>query len=407
MPAAPAHDMNRIADSLRRKTYRRRVAFTRWPLATTLVSDGALAAIVGGVILVAGPGDTVQGVPSASITVAYLLAAGATLAVALRRVLPRTALVVTATALAAYLTAGFVFGPVGVPLLIMTYTVAAQLPLVRALVATTAALAILVAPVLVAADWSRWPRPVDLATDLAIRAVPLILACGLGTAARLVREAGDRARGEQTRIQAYEERLRIAQDVHDIIGHGLAAISMQAGVALHLFDRRPDEARTVLELIRTTSRESLDELRGTLAVLRRIDDADDRRPRPGMDGLDALVGRIEGSGLPVDLVRDGDPRRLPDSVDLVAYRIVQESLTNVLRHAGPATVLVRVSYRTDELTIRVADTGRGTPPRGAGGQGIAGMRTRARGLGGSLEAGPGPAGGFVVTATLPLREASR
>jgi signal transduction histidine kinase len=182
----------------------------------------------------------------------------------------------------------------------------------------------------------------------------------------------------------------------------LAAISQQAGVALHVLDRSPQRARELLEAIKASSQDALEELRVTLAVFRSADQP--RGPAPGLDRLDVLVGRINEAGVPVELVRVGRPRAVSASVELAAYRIVQESLTNVVRHAGPGTAAVRLEYAADELRIEVTDTGRGAGAERsfAEGQGVTGMRTRADAVGGTLEAGPRPGGGFSVRARLPV-----
>ncbi len=224
----------------------------------------------------------------------------------------------------------------------------------------------------------------------------------IGTAVRVARRSAARSRAELIREQTYQERLRTAQDVHDTVGHGLAAISMQAGVALHVMDRSPARTREILETIRQSSQEALDELRATLATFRSPDDADtDRSPLTGLDRLDALVHRISGKGIHVDVIRTGEPTRLLASVDQAAFRIVQESLTNVLRHANAAVATVEVHYEPAELTLSITDNGRGPNGSVVTGQGLAGMRARAGAVGGSLHTGPGPDGGFVVRAVLP------
>jgi signal transduction histidine kinase len=219
------------------------------------------------------------------------------------------------------------------------------------------------------------------------------------------RDATADVRGAQSRRAVSEERLLLAQDVHDGVGHGLAVIAMQAGVALRMLDRDPARVRQALEAIRAVSREALDGVRAELAALREPEPpGPPLRPATGLADLPALVARIRSSGLPLaveidDTVTGLDP---PDEVDRSAYRIVQESLTNVLRHGGPgATARVRVEVDDGALRLEVTDTGRGAAP-GAGGQGVSGMRARAKALGGSLEAEPLPDGGFAVRAWLPV-----
>ncbi len=212
-----------------------------------------------------------------------------------------------------------------------------------------------------------------------------------------------RAREEQSRRRASEERLRIARELHDVLAHNISLINVQAGVALHLLDEQPEQGREALLAIKQESKEALQELRSVLGVLRQVDEDAPRSPAPSLVRLDELTTRAAAAGMSVRTEVDGDPRPLPTGVDLAAYRIVQEALTNVTRHAGPATALVRVVYGADDLTVEVDDDG-GTPATAppSGGNGIPGMRERAVALGGDLEAGPRPDGGFRVRARLPL-----
>jgi signal transduction histidine kinase len=205
------------------------------------------------------------------------------------------------------------------------------------------------------------------------------------------------------------ERLRIAREVHDVVGHSLAVINLQAGVALHVVGRRPEQAEVALAAIKRSSKDALEELRGTLAVFRQPEpgSADGtRRPAPGLGQLEALSAAMAEGGLPVEVAVTGQRVGLPVAVDLAAYRIVQESLTNVVRHAGPATATatVRVCYQPDALVVEIADTGRTRVSAGSRpvGHGIAGMRERAAAVGGTLQAGPSAEGGFRVQARLPL-----
>jgi signal transduction histidine kinase len=180
---------------------------------------------------------------------------------------------------------------------------------------------------------------------------------------------------------------------------------MQAEIALHLLARKPEQAEAALTAISRTSKEALDELRVTLTVVRRDEAADDRAPAPGLAQLPQLRDRLAGAGVPVTVEVTGEPRALPVAVDLAAYRVVQESLTNVLRHAGPATATVRLRHTRTGVAIEVTDTGRGPAPGPGVGYGLAGMRERVTALGGTFTAGPAPGGGFRVSATLPVEEA--
>ncbi len=214
------------------------------------------------------------------------------------------------------------------------------------------------------------------------------------------RSEQQRSRAEQQRRQASEERLRIAQELHDVLGHHLSLINVQAGVGLHLMDERPEQARAALAAIKQASAEALREVRSVLGVLRSEDERAPRAPAPSLTNLDALV---EGTTTRVSIT--GTPRELPPELDRAAYRIAQEALTNVRRHAGTgATATVTIGYEPRALTVRVDDDGTGPAGDLDSGSGLAGMRARASALGGTLTAGPGPAGGFRVEARMPLRE---
>ncbi|MDO3705691.1 sensor histidine kinase [Micromonospora sp. C28SCA-DRY-2] len=209
--------------------------------------------------------------------------------------------------------------------------------------------------------------------------------------------AAEQRTAEEARRRATEERLRIARDLHDVLGHHLSLINVQASAALH----RPDPARSAqaLTAIKQASKETLRELRTALGILRQDGEAP-TRPAPGLHRLDELVTTAGRSGLAVRTELT-EPRPLPPEVDLAAYRILQEALTNVTRHAGATTAVIRVRPDHDDLLVEVDDDGTGTP--GPPGNGILGMSERARALGGSLTTGPGPHGGFQVRARLPLR----
>jgi signal transduction histidine kinase len=214
------------------------------------------------------------------------------------------------------------------------------------------------------------------------------------------------------RRRAGEERLRIARELHDVLAHNISLINVQAGVALHLMEEQPEQARTALTAIKAASKDALGELRSVLDVLRHVDEGAPRAPTAGLADLDRLVSGATAAGIDVRVVTSGTPRPLPPSVDLAAFRIVQEALTNVTRHAGQATATVSLTYGEEGLTVSVEDDGRGVNGAGAGtgperprerggGNGIRGMKERASALGGDVEAGPRPGGGFRVTASLP------
>ena len=231
----------------------------------------------------------------------------------------------------------------------------------------------------------------------------VLAAVGEGLRIRRARnEEAARSREEEARRRAGEERLRIARELHDVLAHNISLINVQAGVALHLMDEQPDQARTALTAIKSASKDALGELRSVLDVLRQVDEGAPRSPTAGLDDLDRLVSGATAAGIDVRVETSGTPRPLPPSVDLAAFRIVQEALTNVTRHAGQATATVSLTYDDSGLTVQVEDDGRGMAGNGSGsGNGIRGMKERAAALGGALEAGPKPGGGFRVTASLP------
>jgi signal transduction histidine kinase len=219
-------------------------------------------------------------------------------------------------------------------------------------------------------------------------------------------ETAERTRDEEARRRVGEERLRIARDVHDVVAHAMVAINVQAGVGAHLLDRDPEQARRTLEDIEKASSEALNDLRSTLGMLRADAAGDDGapvRPAQGLGELDELGESLRTAGIEVDLDVDPATATLPASVTSTGYRIVQEALTNVVRHAGGSHARVRVSRGDDALVIEVDDDGgeaASGAPSGAG-QGVRGMRERALAAGGTLEAGPRDGGGWRVVATLP------
>jgi signal transduction histidine kinase len=218
----------------------------------------------------------------------------------------------------------------------------------------------------------------------------------------------ERTRDETARRRAVEERLRIARELHDSLTHSISVIKVQAGVAVHLARKRGEEVPAALLAIQEASSDASRELRATLSVLREHDVS------VGLAQLPGLVSRATAAGLPVTVTITGTECPLPAEVDRAAYRIVQEALTNVTRHAGQATACVQISYRPAGLTVRVDDDGAAGQARPPGdeaeppapGLGITGMRERATALGGRLQAGPRPGGGFRVLADLPLQAPS-
>jgi signal transduction histidine kinase len=238
----------------------------------------------------------------------------------------------------------------------------------------------------------------------------VFLVCLL-SAAELIRVRSQRAaalqsgREEELRRRASEERMRMARDLHDVVAHNISVINVQANTALHLMDRQPERARSALTIINDVSRNALVELRSALGVLRDADERAPRSPSPGLSRLGDLADSATAAGLAVHIEEAERPAPLPADVDLAAYRIIQEALTNSARHSGGTKATVRVSYGDGALVVEVDDDGIPRPPGpGSGpGHGIAGMTERAKALGGTLQAGPQPEGGFGVRAWLPVR----
>jgi signal transduction histidine kinase len=218
-------------------------------------------------------------------------------------------------------------------------------------------------------------------------------------------ELAELTKEEEARHRVSEERLRIAREMHDVLAHSLASINVQAGVTLHVLHKHPAQAEEALRSIKAASAEALRELRTTLGTLRE----GDRNPCR-LSEIDALTEPARRAGLNVAVRTDGNPYTLPPEVDLAGYRILQESVTNAIRYAGPANLTIAIDYGPDRLLIAVEDDGRGprTDPDSHGtGNGISGMRERAQALGGTLEAGPGPMGGFLVKAAIPINGAAQ
>ncbi|MFF9851724.1 sensor histidine kinase [Streptomyces litmocidini] len=343
-----------------------------------------------------------------------LLAIGLSLAVnlplAVRGRAPWVAFVVSHGAFVAYTAAGFqpsanLWAP-----LLLCYTVIRNGPVRRAAWAAAATAATWTASGLAA------PVSVELAVGQSVIGVGVVWSWAISNSrlaerniqlaeltAQLRREQELRARHAIT-----EERLRIARELHDVVAHHLSALAVQAGLADFVFASDPAAARKAVVSIGASSREALEEMRGLLGVLRAGPDTDDPDPlyrsSPGLERLDDLAERTRAAGLDVMLTVTGPRRALPSGVDLCAYRIVQEALTNAVKHAGRgARVSVGLSFEADRLTGEISDRG-GSAPAGvpSNGLGLVGMRERVRLYGGTLRAGPGPEGGFEVVFTLPL-----
>ena len=342
---------------------------------------------------------------------AYALLALGPLALVLRRRYVREVLVFVFVVTAAYVARGYVLGP---NFLSLGFAVVSAVFAGERVLAWTAAGAgwLLFLGLPWALGHSGEPK---VLAALAIAAWLLVaLASAEGMRGRRERFAqARRTREFQARRQADEERLRIAQELHDVLAHNISLINVQSGVALHLMDEKPEQARIALTAINDASADALREVRSVLGVLRGTGKHAPLEPTAGLDGLDDLVSRTSAAGLGVTLDVHGERRPLPASIDLAAFRIVQEALTNIVRHAGAGAATVALTYGPDELTVQVDDDGRGTVASGdrrgasawdrdGGGNGIPGMRERAAALGGTLEAGPRSSGGFRVLARIPL-----
>ncbi|MEO8694992.1 MAG: sensor histidine kinase [Acidimicrobiales bacterium] len=371
-------------------------------------------AVVAGVfcmaVLAIGSPDSDQFRDIDAIHVVITLGVCATLA--FRRRHPLEALVVAATLVVALTFPNYQTGGAPTVLLFLMYAVALHDTPTRSQIG----LAVVIVGVTIAA----LNRPPDLRGGSIVgTAVSLSAAWVFGSVLRNRRDAlleqvqlaEQRATIETERHAraVAEERLRIAQELHDVVAHSMSVIAVQAGVGAHVLDNDPTEARRALENIATTSRSTLNEMRRLLGVLRNEDGSKaEHAPAPRLEDLPALIARVQESGVAVDLTVDPPPCELPTGVSLSAYRIVQEALTNVLRHAGSARASVAITYEPGTIAIEVSDDGRGLASASSGtngsGHGIAGMRERVTVYGGSLHTGPRSGGGFVVRARIPYEE---
>jgi signal transduction histidine kinase len=362
-----------------------------------------LAAVVVALVQLGGSVGATHGQPSRrpldALAVVLLLVAPAAL-VAARRV-PVWSMAATAAAVAAYLLRGYAYGPVflGLAVLLVLTVVRG-----RRLVAWAAAVVVLLADdagrlLLDTSTWSWQAQGALLAWAL------LVLA--LGELARGWRERAASYRAyvaESRRRQAGEERLRIAQELHDVVAHHLSLINVQSGVALHLAHRQPENVEPALRAIKDASKEALTELRSLIDLLR-ADGPAPRVPTPTLAALDELVARSAQTGLRITKTVAGQQRPLPAAVELAAYRVVQEAITNVVRHASATRVDVHLAYGGGVLDIVVEDDGRGGPDVVAG-NGLRGMEERAAALGGSLALRRSALGGLRVDVHLPTGEAA-
>jgi signal transduction histidine kinase len=280
--------------------------------------------------------------------------------------------------------------------LVMTYTFAALCPPVKRLIAVAGTVAGVTASIVI---------PRDSAFNLGLVGMAFTMAYALGTAARArgarIAMLEERARrlAEEQDAAATRERQRIAREMHDILAHSMSMIAIQAEAGPVVVRSDPDKAERVFDTISVSAREALAQLRRALGVLR--SEESDRRPQPGLDAVASLIAGVRDAGLTVTFEQDGQARPLPQDLATTAYRIVQESLTNVVKHAAASNVRVRLTWHADTLALEVCDDGRG--PGGGSGHGLTGMRERVAATGGELTHGPGPHGvGFRVAADLPI-----
>lgn len=336
---------------------------------------------------------------------ALLAASGAVLIV--RRRWPVAVFTGVVAASCVYYAAGYPDGPAWLALFVASYTLTAYGDGRRSVRIATVGLTVLAVVSLLTADL----QPLLTAGWVFFRIGTAVMAAALGESVRTRKviageaeeraERAERAHEDEARRRVDAERLRIAREVHDTVAHAVAVVNVQAGVTAHVLDKRPEQAREALVTIERTSARALRELRAILGVLR---DHDEDQPGAdgGLDRLDELTAMARTAGLDVTVDVASPRRELPSAVDRAAYRIVQESLTNVIRHADAAHVGITIDYGQDELAIEVVDDGSGTTSTGGTGHGIEGMRERCTLLGGELSAGPGQDGGFRVLARLPL-----
>jgi signal transduction histidine kinase len=351
-----------------------------------------------------------SGLPRGILALGYALALVHTLPLAARRRFPGAVLALGVASGLAVAALGLSPIVLGVAILVAVYSVAAYgtrwVSLAGLAVAELGSVAVQLTP-------GRFQAPTVVSNALVIGAAWLLghfVGVRRAYTARLEERTAEleQAREELARRAVTKERLRLARELHDVVAHAMSVIAVQSGVGAHVASTQPEEAAKALSAIEATSRAALEELRRLLGVLRQDSEPQgDLTPVPGLADLDSLLAEVAKAGLGVRLRVEGTPSPLPAGVDLSAYRIVQEALTNVVKHAGPARAQVTVGYRDQEVTVEVTDDGRGVGAlagdgRAGVGHGLIGMRERVAAFNGDLEAGPRPGGGFRVAARLPL-----
>jgi signal transduction histidine kinase len=339
-----------------------------------------------------------------------LLVLGAVLPLLLRRRFPMPVFFVSTAFLVVFAASDYFIGAVAFTTLISLYTVGAFCrPREIGIAFATLLVALAVLWIIEIPDFYAG----DLFANTALYTVALLFGWTVQSRRLRLADAEERAEilereQEEERARAIaDERLHIAQELHDVVAHSMSVIAVQAGVGMHVADTDAAEAKKALENISTTSRSTLAELRRLLGVLRDDGDGAKHAPAPGLCDLDRLAREVSDAGVPVEVQVEGSISDVPPGVDFTGYRIVQEALTNVLRHAGPSTAKVRVAHEPGALRIEVRDDGRGVNGRSTGtGHGLMGMRERVAVYGGRLDAGPVDGGGFRVTAELPYADAT-
>jgi len=363
-------------------------------------------------------GSKFSGLPSAHLSMrAVAFAAAATLPLLARRDFPVGTLGATLAACTLFQAIGAVAAPLVPPLDIAVYGVAARTDRRTASLAALASVLCCVGPALV---WGDGP----LFGPLRFGALTWIgLAAVVGDSVRarhahmtVLEQRATRAehgREEEAARRVAAERMRIARELHDVVAHELTLINTQSAVSIHLGQRDPDVLAEVLTDVRNHSKQALDELRAIVGLLTQPgDNPAPREPVPGLHRLDDLVGSFARAGLRVEVTCEGERRELPTAVDLAGYRIVQEALTNVRKHSDVAQARVRLGFGPDALRITVENKGlrdRSAPAAqvlGGTGRGLIGIRERVAAVGGQVSSGPGPTGGFIVDARLPLADRS-
>ncbi len=315
-----------------------------------------------------------------------------------RRLAPLPVFAVSQTAIAAIFVLGYHGGALPFVLAVGAYTVGAYRPLREVVLA--AALQNVSFVVMVLTDSPGFGVP-QWVTSVPVYATTMLVGWTMQSR-RLRFDALEREQGEASRRAAADERLRIAQELHDVVAHSLGVIAVQAGVGMHVIDKDPAEARRALEHISRTSRSSLAEIRRLLGLVRSGEPTVAYSPTPGLADLPQLAREVSEAGLPVDLDVANGTGELPPGVELAAYRIVQEALTNAVRHANARKATVRIDTHAGNLRVAVSDDGSGSKGGGrSGGHGLVGMRERVAVYGGSLDVGPSPDGGFRVDASIP------